>query len=529
KTDLVLPCHKAVLDGASAESALTTPRRPPRDVRLVPDLVTAATHGEVAETVGEKPRRAKHALERLQLLRHAASSSHKAGPGSQAYGTVKRVCAHAKDDRFPKSSRGIQRFEFSRSVLAQYHHCRDERCAVCMPVRLAIARSDEISPLGACAEAAYLPPRHPCVSPPALPQHWGPPPPPPLDDVLNLYDMSATPAPIAGLTYAMPRGLPPRGSLYRWPQWYAPRQASEVALGGATPGGPQAPNHREVLPPALVLSPSVAAPEPIKAAVARENSARDDDDDDAPPKDPPKSPVNDDDALCAAALISLAPNHQTFSKSEDLNFEAQDTAAEDSLCQFPFLVKLRQIVADPKNRSIIAWNEKPRELEILDKVRLETEIMPRYFTTHGPRARFASFSRQLNNYGFENTLRGRKGRPVYKNVDASIATIDDFRRVRKVCGKKARRAVAMTSLNPPPSKTTAKTDGLESTEIAGLVLALSATPSRSTSDSPTSIITETSDVDSNDATTTTRSLPMDGTSLLEAPRDAKRPRLEHHH
>lgn len=57
---------------------------------------------------------------------------------------------------------------------------------------------------------------------------------------------------------------------------------------------------------------------------------------------------------------------------------------------------------------------------------------------------FSSFSRQLNNYGFENTLRGRKGQPVYKNVDESIATLEDITRVRKIngSGKKTRGCMA---------------------------------------------------------------------------------------
>lgn len=57
-----------------------------------------------------------------------------------------------------------------------------------------------------------------------------------------------------------------------------------------------------------------------------------------------------------------------------------------AVCQFPFLVKLRDIVANPANASIIAWNERRRVLEIFDKQRLEVEVMPKYFTTHGPKA-----------------------------------------------------------------------------------------------------------------------------------------------
>lgn len=159
---------------------------------------------------------------------------------------------------------------------------------------------------------------------------------------------------------------------------------------------------------------------------------------------PPPPNISDDDAMCAAALVDLG-------------------TADDDECQFPFLVKLRQIIKE--EHGCVRWNEQHRELEILDKVRLETEIMPKYFTTHGPRARFASFSRQLNNYGFENTLRGRKGCPVYKNCDPTIATVDDFKRVQKVCSKKARATAA------------AKPSGDQ--QAAGLVLALNTTKRRS--------------------------------------------------
>mmetsp|Transcript_22883 Transcript_22883/g.71746 ORF Transcript_22883/g.71746 Transcript_22883/m.71746 type:complete len:354 (-) Transcript_22883:438-1499(-) len=158
---------------------------------------------------------------------------------------------------------------------------------------------------------------------------------------------------------------------------------------------------------------------------------------------PQQARVTDADAQCAAALMSLAPG---AALSLGLAAAPGVDESDDEACHFPFLVKLRQIVSDPNNGDIISWCPERRELEILDKVRLEIEVMPKFFTTHGPRARFASFSRQLNNYGFENTLKGRKGRPVYKHVDPSVVTVDDFRRVRKVCGKSARR---QATLRPP--------------------------------------------------------------------------------
>lgn len=54
-------------------------------------------------------------------------------------------------------------------------------------------------------------------------------------------------------------------------------------------------------------------------------------------------------------------------------------------------------------------------------------------------ARFTSFLRQLNNYGFENTLSGRKGQPVYKNIDPTIVSVEDFTRVRKTTVKKKKK------------------------------------------------------------------------------------------
>lgn len=93
------------------------------------------------------------------------------------------------------------------------------------------------------------------------------------------------------------------------------------------------------------------------------------------------SAVSDADKQCAATLMSLTPPNEE--RSEDS--ESSDDALGPS--QFPFVAKLKRILADSAYASIIRWNDHRRELEIRDKVRLESEIMPKFFTTHGPRAR----------------------------------------------------------------------------------------------------------------------------------------------
>jgi len=259
-------------------------------------------------------------------------------------------------------------------------------------------------------------------------------------------------------------------------------------------------------PLSLSLSLSSSSPRVIELRIDKEDDTTtphsqqqddeddDQDDDDDQDQDQGEAPPDRDIADCVAALMTMGgtrrhSSEQTlalpspgssrrgsasdttvsrrgsetltnddYSDKDDLDerasFTSVDTEGTSSKPppRFPFLIKLQEIVADEKNRDIIRWDNK--ELQILNKLRFEEEVMPQYFTAQGSRSRFSSFSRQLNNYGFENTLRGPKGCPVYRHVDPNIKTVADFLKVQKVsCIRSARTT---SSAAAPPALSSAK-------------------------------------------------------------------------
>lgn len=64
---------------------------------------------------------------------------------------------------------------------------------------------------------------------------------------------------------------------------------------------------------------------------------------------------------------------------------------------------------DPKNEEIIRWNSDNISFIVIDRDRLLTEVFPNYFNHR----KFASFARQLLNYGFRRSEKTALSKCIY--------------------------------------------------------------------------------------------------------------------
>ena len=102
-----------------------------------------------------------------------------------------------------------------------------------------------------------------------------------------------------------------------------------------------------------------------------------------------------------------------------LTFGVDDSAAADGAepedmraSSKPFPFKLYQILEDAEkegNTDIIAFQDDGCTFSVHNKARFLAEIVPRYFFT----ARYSSFKRQLNLYGFKYTVAGKNHAPSF--------------------------------------------------------------------------------------------------------------------
>eukprot|EP00253_Pinus_taeda_P006097 PITA_06097 len=82
-----------------------------------------------------------------------------------------------------------------------------------------------------------------------------------------------------------------------------------------------------------------------------------------------------------------------------------DGAVRDAgrLVPVPFLVKMYHLVEDRSTDHIVSWGENNNTFVVWRPKEFSASVLPCYFK----HANFSSFVRQLNNYGFRKTFRGR--------------------------------------------------------------------------------------------------------------------------
>ena len=365
--------------------------------------------------------------ERLRGLRHAASCP--GGCRNADCPALKKVLAHIENCDGGGCS--YDHCASSRGLLAHAKVCRDRYCPVCPPY---------------VEKAPFFPP--PFVAPPR-----------PFHETKKRSPSLAFPT-----TDAWPRQqtsssfqLPPPPPIPA-----PPRLVGRTNFTGGTTtktidddDDTERPFKRSCRRDTPITSPSVSSSSGDSAAVDSSSNARPEDESSSLSSE--GSPVSTKStegsvapevADCIEALMTMGSESPKSRSSTPLTTNSTTdsprsglgsltTSRSDSQLEisslpprFPFLVKLQEIVQDHKNKDIIRWT-KNLELQVLNKRRFEEDIMPLYFTAQGTRSRFSSFSRQLNNYGFENTLRGPKDCPVYRHVDANVKTADDFLKVQK--------------------------------------------------------------------------------------------------
>jgi hypothetical protein len=74
--------------------------------------------------------------------------------------------------------------------------------------------------------------------------------------------------------------------------------------------------------------------------------------------------------------------------------------------------RLNDILNDPTNFNIVAWDSDGQSFSILDMKEFEAYVLPKYFR----HSRFTSFVRQLNMYNFHNIRNNKTTEFCYQNV-----------------------------------------------------------------------------------------------------------------
>jgi heat shock transcription factor len=80
-----------------------------------------------------------------------------------------------------------------------------------------------------------------------------------------------------------------------------------------------------------------------------------------------------------------------------------DVKDAGKLVPAPFLVKTYRLVDDPSTDHIVSWGDQNNTFVVWRPKEFSASLLPSYFN----HTNFSSFVRQLNNYGFRKTVRGR--------------------------------------------------------------------------------------------------------------------------
>lgn len=116
----------------------------------------------------------------------------------------------------------------------------------------------------------------------------------------------------------------------------------------------------------------------------------------------------------AAAAPSSGTAHQAVSVLgyRDFSDGADTTPASASTKDHSFPMKLHKILSDPENAEFITWLPHGRSWRVLKPKALEDTVIPKYFR----HAKYASFMRQVNGWGFKRMTQGPDNNSYYHEV-----------------------------------------------------------------------------------------------------------------
>ncbi|KAJ0394107.1 hypothetical protein P43SY_007495 [Pythium insidiosum] len=113
----------------------------------------------------------------------------------------------------------------------------------------------------------------------------------------------------------------------------------------------------------------------------------------------------------------------------------------------PFLLHLHQMLRR-ESASIIRWTEDGLAFQILDKVAMTEQVLPKYFKNKN----FASFQRQLNYFGFRKWSKARAEFPTYSREHFSRDNYSAMSLVKRQSKKSRKRKASDSSVEVESNK-----------------------------------------------------------------------------
>ncbi|GLD91599.1 hypothetical protein PINS_up000132 [Pythium insidiosum] len=158
--------------------------------------------------------------------------------------------------------------------------------------------------------------------------------------------------------------------------------------------------------------------------------------------------MNVADMLSSAAPISCEETPASPSSSVTGSTSSADASSGSSVTSemlkrgwiAPFLLHLHQMLRR-ESTSIIRWTEDGLAFQILDKVAMTEQVLPKYFKNKN----FASFQRQLNYFGFRKWSKARAEFPTYSREHFSRDNYSAMSLVKRQ-SKKSRKRKASDSV-----------------------------------------------------------------------------------
>ncbi|TFY58930.1 hypothetical protein EVJ58_g6101 [Rhodofomes roseus] len=132
----------------------------------------------------------------------------------------------------------------------------------------------------------------------------------------------------------------------------------------------------------------------------------------APVSDDHQSPSPQDTQSASPTRDSDSPKHDTPPAQKSENTPQQQQAAKP---QATFLTKLYALLERPENHHMIRWDPAGEHIIVERPEQLALHVLPSVYR----QSRFASFSRQLNIYGFMRKVNLRNVDPAIDDPDAS--------------------------------------------------------------------------------------------------------------
>jgi len=134
-------------------------------------------------------------------------------------------------------------------------------------------------------------------------------------------------------------------------------------------------------------------------------------------------------ADAAAQQVAMTTGYRDFSRSGD---EHHSISKDHS-----FPMKLHKILSDPENSDYITWLPHGRSWRVLKPKAFEEKIIPKYFR----HAKYASFMRQVNGWGFKRMTQGPDHNSYYHELF--------LRGLPKLCQKMKRPAKTSHGMTMP--------------------------------------------------------------------------------